>query len=120
MESIIYPTIEEIIEINKKIGSNGAMANRSNLEFTLDKVKNAKTLFKKATTLLYDIVTGHPFVDGNKRTAFVATELFLRMNGKELDYSGGDEHLMERVLYDIAEKRMKRESVEKILSELTK
>lgn len=26
----------------------------------------------------------HPFVDGNKRTAFVSIELFLRLNGKEL------------------------------------
>jgi death-on-curing protein len=27
------------------------------------------------------IVQNHPFVDGNKRTAFVALELFLRLNG---------------------------------------
>ena len=26
----------------------------------------------------------HPFVDGNKRTAFTATELFLALNGQEL------------------------------------
>ena len=30
------------------------------------------------------IVRNHPFVDGNKRTGFVATELFLRLNGCEL------------------------------------
>jgi death-on-curing protein len=27
------------------------------------------------------IVQNHPFIDGNKRTAFVALELFLRLNG---------------------------------------
>ena len=27
------------------------------------------------------IARNHPFVDGNKRTAFVALELFLRLNG---------------------------------------
>jgi death-on-curing protein len=27
------------------------------------------------------IAQNHPFVDGNKRTAFVALELFLRLNG---------------------------------------
>jgi death-on-curing protein len=27
------------------------------------------------------IVQNHPFLDGNKRTAFVALELFLRLNG---------------------------------------
>ncbi|MFM1909253.1 MAG: hypothetical protein RLZZ591_2930 [Pseudomonadota bacterium] len=32
----------------------------------------------------YGISRNHPFVDGNKRTAFVATELFLALNGFEL------------------------------------
>ena len=30
------------------------------------------------------IARNHPFVDGNKRTAFVAVELFLALNGHEL------------------------------------
>lgn len=30
------------------------------------------------------IARNHPFVDGNKRTAFVAGELFLMLNGHEL------------------------------------
>lgn len=32
----------------------------------------------------YGIVRNHPFVDGNKRTAFVAVELFLALNGYDL------------------------------------
>lgn len=32
----------------------------------------------------YGIARNHPFVDGNKRTAFVAIELFLALNGMEL------------------------------------
>jgi death-on-curing protein len=32
----------------------------------------------------YGIASNHPFLDGNKRTAFVAIELFLAMNGYEL------------------------------------
>ena len=27
------------------------------------------------------LIRNHPFVDGNKRTAYVALELFLRLNG---------------------------------------
>ena len=30
------------------------------------------------------IARNHPFIDGNKRTAFVAVELFLLLNGQEL------------------------------------
>ena len=32
----------------------------------------------------YGIARNHPFFDGNKRTAFVAVELFLAVNGFEL------------------------------------
>ena len=32
----------------------------------------------------YGIARNHPFFDGNKRTAFVAVELFLSVNGFEL------------------------------------
>jgi death-on-curing protein len=32
----------------------------------------------------YGIVRNHPFIDGNKRTAFTVTELFLTLNGWEL------------------------------------
>lgn len=37
-----------------------------------------------ATAYGYGIASNHPFVDGNKRTAFVAVELFLALNGFEL------------------------------------
>jgi len=32
----------------------------------------------------YGIARNHPFLDGNKRTAFTVTELFLTLNGYEL------------------------------------
>lgn len=32
----------------------------------------------------FGIVRNHPFIDGNKRTAFTVTELFLALNGQEL------------------------------------
>lgn len=41
-------------------------------------------LFIKASAILHSIITFHPFVDGNKRTAFETTKIFLRLNGYEL------------------------------------
>lgn len=32
----------------------------------------------------FGIARNHPFIDGNKRTAFVAVELFLSLNGHDL------------------------------------
>src|SRR5690606_7571814 len=39
------------------------------------------TLIDKAAATLYSIAAHHVFVDGNKRTAIRATELFLEANG---------------------------------------
>lgn len=38
----------------------------------------------------YGLARNHPFVDGNKRTAFVAVELFLALNGFDLTAGDGD------------------------------
>ena len=38
----------------------------------------------------YDIARNHAFIDGNKRTALVATELFLRLNGWQLEVGDAD------------------------------
>jgi death-on-curing protein len=38
----------------------------------------------------YGIARNHPFVDGNKRSAFVAVELFLALNGYALSASDAD------------------------------
>jgi len=39
-------------------------------------------LFDLAAAYAYGIATNHPFVDGNKRTALVASFTFLRINGQ--------------------------------------
>ncbi len=38
----------------------------------------------------YGLAKNHPFIDGNKRTAFVAVELFLLLNGQVLQASDGE------------------------------
>lgn len=42
------------------------------------------TVFELAASYSFGLARNHPFVDGNKRVAFVAAALFLRMNGKVL------------------------------------
>ena len=38
----------------------------------------------------FGLAKNHPFVDGNKRTAFVAVELFLALNGLQLNASDAE------------------------------
>lgn len=59
------------------------------LESALSKPLNlwlygSPTLFDLAASYAYGIAMNHPFVDGNKRTAFVASALFLALNGIRL------------------------------------
>ena len=40
-----------------------------------------KAVVKKAAFLLHSLVTHHPFINGDKRTAFEAVDAFLELNG---------------------------------------
>ena len=42
-------------------------------------------LFSLATAYIYGILKNHPFIDGNKRTAFMIGFVFLARNGKLLN-----------------------------------
>ncbi len=41
-------------------------------------------LFSKTAALLQSLIKNHPFIDGNKRTALVAADVFLRRNGYKM------------------------------------
>jgi death-on-curing protein len=41
----------------------------------------------QAAVLGYGLITGHPFVDGNKRAGHAAMEVFLALNGYEIGLS---------------------------------
>lgn len=49
------------------------------------------TLHEKAAALLQSLATNHALIDGNKRTAFVATALFYELNGRRVRASAQDE-----------------------------
>ena len=49
-----------------------------------------------AAVLTFGIVKHHPFVDGNKRTGFVAGILFLELNGGR--FSASEEDAVDAVL----------------------
>jgi len=43
------------------------------------------SLIAEAAALLESLANNHPFVDGNKRTAFAVTDIFLQLNGYYID-----------------------------------
>lgn len=47
-------------------------------------------IFDLAAACLFGIVRNHPFVDGNKRTGYLAAYTFLRIHGVEVNANDGD------------------------------
>ena len=43
------------------------------------------SIYEKAAILLETMIINHPFVDGNKRTAMCAAEMFMHLNGYSLN-----------------------------------
>jgi death-on-curing protein len=109
-------TVEEIIEAHKRIinryGGESGILNKGELEFIVDWINShpKKSIFWKVAILLRGIVCGHPFVDGNKRTAFEVADSLLRLKGYKI--SASDEDII-RFLVSLAMKCM---SIEEIIA----
>jgi death on curing protein len=50
----------------------------------------AADVFEVAAAYLFGLVKNHPFVDGNKRTAFLAADVFLALNGWSIEATQED------------------------------
>ncbi len=107
--------LEEIVEMNKAVGATGALVNKGNLEFVLASIKDSKNIVRCAAAILHGIITLHAFLDGNKRTAFMAMVTFLRINGKSIKMS---EKEAERLVSDIAMDKYNKDKVENIIEKL--
>ena len=66
-------------------GLSSALARPANLEAYGD--PDAAAL---AAAYAMGIARNHPFIDGNKRTAWVAARLFLELNGFDIQYTDQD------------------------------
>ncbi|AFY85848.1 type II toxin-antitoxin system death-on-curing family toxin [Chroococcidiopsis thermalis] len=72
------------------------------------------TIHVQAAAYLYHIAKNHPFLDGNKRTAFGAMEAFLRLNGCNLSFS--DEQAYQIVL-QVAQGEISKEELTLLLKQ---
>ena len=75
-------------EIIRRTGGERGFVSPTNLAFILDAAKDTgedlpedRAMVRKSGYLLFNLVDLHPFLDGNKRTAFEVAKVFLRLNG---------------------------------------
>ncbi len=71
-------------------------------------------VFSKASALGHSLIRNHPFIDGNKRTGYMAMRLFLNLNGYDITASLKAKY---KFVMEIAEKAKDEESIAKWLKE---
>jgi death on curing protein len=87
MKKIEYLSTIEVLSIHsvliKKYGGTSGAVDIGLLESALFRPQTGyyKDLISQATALFESLIINHPFTDGNKRTAFAVTDVFLRING---------------------------------------
>lgn len=71
-------------------------------------------IHEQAAAYLYHLAKNHPFLDGNKRTAYGAMEAFLRLNYYNLDLSNEEAYNM---VMQVAQGNMTKEELSVLLEQ---
>ena len=93
-----FPTIEEIVAIHDaaihEFGGSLGLRDVGALASAImrPQIGYYDTLIEEAAALLESLAMNHPFIDGNKRTAFYTTDTFLRKNGSFIDCDNDEAH----------------------------
>lgn len=72
------------------------------------------TIYTQAAAYLYHLAKNHPFLDGNKRTAFATMIAFLRINGYELNMTQDEAYNM---VIQVAQGEMSKEELSLLLEQ---
>ncbi len=114
-----YLTVEEVLIVHNRVieqtGGGAGARDQGGLESAVAQPKMTfggedlyPTLVEKAAELGFSLAMNHPFVDGNKRTAHAAMEVFLVLNGFEINASVDEQ---EAIMLDLAAGTLKRKAL---------
>ncbi|MFQ5645054.1 MAG: type II toxin-antitoxin system death-on-curing family toxin [Thiogranum sp.] len=86
-DRIQFLSVDEVLAIHERLiaqfGGTSGVRDMGLLESALFRPQSGyyNDLSEMATAQFESLLLNHPFVDGNKRVAFFATDIFLRLNG---------------------------------------
>jgi death on curing protein len=89
-DETLFLTVDEVHSIHERLvdafGGTPGLRDPGLLESALFRPRTGYygDLAEMAAALFESLLMNHPFVDGNKRVAFFATDVFLRLNGSRL------------------------------------
>jgi len=97
-DTVQFLSLDEVIEIHKvlvnRFGGPHGIRDMGLLESALYRPQTGyyQNLDEMAAALFESLIKNHPFVDGNKRVAFFATDVFLRLNGYKFQLESSAAH----------------------------
>lgn len=97
-DPVLFLSLDEVLEIHRRVidefGGADGVRDLGLLECALYRPQSGyyEDLAAMAAALFESMLMNHPFVDGNKRVAFFATDVFLRLNGWRLDVDADAAH----------------------------
>ena len=97
-KTIAFLSRAEVLEIHQvlleRFGGPEGVRDHGLLESALYRPQTGyyRDLAEMAAALFESLIMNHPFVDGNKRVAFFATDVFLRLNGYKLKVEARSAH----------------------------
>lgn len=105
-----YLTLEEVLELYHRIveqsGGSAGISNMGGLESAIAQPQMTfageelyPTIVEKASALGFSLIKNHPFMDGNKRIGHAAMEVFLVLNGFEINAALDEQ---EQVIWQVA------------------
>ena len=87
MPEVNYLTLPDVLAMHmvliKRFGGSDGVRDMGSLESAVARPQSGyyKDVIESAAALFEGLAINHPFSDGNKRVAFAATDVFLRING---------------------------------------
>lgn len=125
MQTPKFLEIADVLDIHQilieQLGGMSGVRDEGLLESALSQPKASffgellhPTIHEQAAAILYHLAKNHPFLDGNKRTAYGAMETFLRLNGYNLALSNEEIYNM---VIQVAQGEMSKEELTSLLEQ---
>ncbi len=96
--TVAYLSVDEALAIHARLlavfGGTEGLRDLGLLESALFRPRTGyyEDLPAMATALFESLIINHPFLDGNKRVAFFATDVFLRLNSWRFEVEADEAH----------------------------
>ena len=121
---MIYPSIEDLMLIHEilinRFGGSPGIRDKNALQAALYRPQSGyyEDPISQAAALFESLAINHPFVDGNKRVAFAAMDVFLRLNGLRIHATSKEAHI--KILSMIERQELKHQVIDQWLRTICK